>query len=106
MYVLDYLFHFSCPVGHYCPTGSHAPQRCMSGEYQTIESQATCDECPAGYFCDNTLDIVVLDADAVCPVGHYCPLGTSYHNEFPCPIGTFNNATGTFLVQSMWKSPM
>ena len=29
-----------------------------------------------GYFCDNTMDIVVLDnSTTVCPVGHYCPLG-------------------------------
>ena len=25
----------------------------------------------------------------ICPVGHYCPNGTKYHDEFPCPVGTF-----------------
>ena len=26
--------------------------------------------------------------------GHYCPNGTRYSTEFPCPPGTFNNITG------------
>ena len=35
--------------------------------------------CVLGYFCDNTMDIVVLDNDTtVCPVGHYCPTGKFY----------------------------
>ena len=31
------------------------------------------------------------DAD-ICPVGHYCPVGTS--SPEPCPKGTYNNGTG------------
>ena len=27
-----------------------------------------------------------------CPIGHYCPEGTSYPLE--CPAGTYNNVTG------------
>ena len=29
-----------------------------------------------------------------CPSGHYCPEGTRFDSEFPCPLGTFNNNTG------------
>jgi hypothetical protein len=41
------------------------------------------------------MDIVILDnSTTVCPMGHFCPDGTRYANEFPCPIGTFSNLTG------------
>lgn len=29
----------------------------------------------------------------ICPVGHYCPLGSSY--PVVCPDGTYSNTTGT-----------
>ena len=86
---------FSCPVGHYCPSGTGAAIRCDNGTYQDQTTQPTCDACPAGYFCDNTMGIVVLDNDTtICPMGYYCPEGTRYNHEFPCPVGTFNNRTG------------
>ena len=81
-------------MGHYCIAGTDAPARCENGQYQSLETQHECIECPAGYFCDNTMEIVVLDTDTVCPTGYYCPAGTNYNIEFPCPIGKFNNMTG------------
>ena len=85
----------SCPVGHYCPAGVGSPFRCDNGSYQDRDTQPTCRPCPAGYFCDNTVGIVVLDnTTTVCPAGHFCPEGTRFDNEFPCPIGTFSNLTG------------
>jgi len=84
-----------CPVGHYCPTGSEAAIRCENGTYQDTETQKECKTCPAGYFCDNTMAIVVLDnSTTICPMGYYCPAGTRYNQQYPCPIGTFNNRTG------------
>ncbi|RUS80256.1 hypothetical protein EGW08_011985, partial [Elysia chlorotica] len=86
---------YNCPVGHYCMTGVDAPARCANGTHQPLETQAQCDPCPAGYFCDNTMSIVLLDnSTTVCPMGSYCPQGTRFANEFLCPIGTFNNITG------------
>ena len=32
--------------------------------------------------------------DKPCPTGHYCPTGTRFDNEYPCPIGTFNPSEG------------
>lgn len=26
--------------------------------------------------------------------GYYCPAGTKYSTEYPCPLGTFSNVTG------------
>ena len=31
--------------------------------------------------------------DTPCPSGHYCPAGTKFDKEYPCPAGTFNNVT-------------
>lgn len=82
-------------MGHYCPEGVDAEIRCANGTYQDQETQSSCKVCPAGYFCDNTMGIVVLDnSTTVCPMGSYCPTGTRYANEFLCPIGTFSNITG------------
>lgn len=44
----------------------------------------------SGYFCENGTVV-----PAVCPVGHFCPEGTRFGQEFPCPSGTFGNTTGT-----------
>ncbi len=85
----------SCPIGHYCPIGSDAPLHCDNGTYQDDETMVACKICPAGYFCDNTISIVILDnSTTICPAGSYCPEGTSFHNEWLCPIGTFNGVTG------------
>lgn len=85
----------SCPIGHYCPTGVGAAIRCENGTYQDETTQPVCKTCPTGYFCDNTVDIVILDnTTTICRIGHYCPAGTRFWNEFPCPVGTFNNRTG------------
>ena len=39
------------------------------------------------------LGFFVAGADAnICPIGHYCPLGTA--GPEPCPKGSYNNETG------------
>ena len=43
----------------------------------------------SGKYCEN---ITVVPSD--CPAGHYCPAGTEYSDQYPCPLGTHNNATG------------
>ena len=57
----------NCTLGHYCPEGSDAPIRCASGTYQDETGQASCKGCPQGYFCDNTIQPVVLYNDSFCP---------------------------------------
>lgn len=27
-----------------------------------------------------------------CPVGHYCPPGTKFADQYPCPVGTFGDS--------------
>lgn len=84
---------YECTQGHFCIEGSISPERCLSGTYQDDTGQFGCKGCPVGYFCDNTLNPVVLYNSANCPVGHYCPENTTHSTEYPCPLGTFSNAT-------------
>ena len=85
---------YICPEGHFCPPGSIQPQRCASGFFQDEVGQDTCKICPAGFFCDNTIEPVVLFNSSICPKGFVCPNGTQYNTRFPCNIGTFGNITG------------
>ena len=95
----------SCPIGHFCPSESGLPLPCSSGMYQPFESQSSCLVCPAGRYCDINeailtqtsginLDTHGVVMPSVCPVGHYCPMGTNSSNEHPCPLGSFSNQTG------------
>ncbi|XP_070551430.1 uncharacterized protein [Ptychodera flava] len=78
-----------CPVGHECPQGSTHPRACQPGSYAPLDGMASCKICPSGKYCENA---TVTPSD--CPVGHYCPAGTEYADQYPCPEGTYNNATG------------
>ena len=42
-----------------------------------------------GYFC-----LVETVDPEICPSGYYCPEGTEFAAQFPCPAGTYNNNTG------------
>ena len=66
--------HSHVIAGHYCPVRSPAPVVCDPGYYQDQPQQATCTECPAGYYCDT----------AAAPVSDYtltpCPAGIEFVN--------------------------
>ena len=79
-----------CPIGHFCLKGSSFPLGCPKGTYNNRKSQSKCEECCEGYFClENS-----TKCEYQCPKGHYCPNSTKYAENYPCPIGTYNNATG------------
>ncbi|KAE9138231.1 hypothetical protein PF007_g1495 [Phytophthora fragariae] len=75
-----------CPAGFYCPEASSTPVKCAAGTYAADRGQASCDECPMGFFCDG----VATSSYADCPAGHYCPAGTA-EVPVPCPVGTFSS---------------
>ena len=61
-----------CPTGHYCPLGTAVPLPCAGGTYNFVTGQPSCQQCPAGYYCEqNTTD----PTSGPCPSGHYCPPG-------------------------------
>ncbi|KAJ9462458.1 Cytadherence high molecular weight protein 2, partial [Diplonema papillatum] len=85
----------ACPLGHYCPTQSTTPLPCDNGWHQPSTTQEVCLRCPAGYFCDadNFCPTTNYTTPEACPPGYYCPIETSFATEFPCPKGTYSNAT-------------
>lgn len=78
----------ACPAGHYCPTGSVSPVDCVAGTYQNDTATADCDICPDRRYCESTATEALE-----CPAGFYCPEGTEFATEFPCPNGTYSNET-------------
>ena len=50
--------------------------------------------CPGGFYCNATSGPVIIYGSYICPEGYYCPNGTEYAEQYPCPRGTFNNLTG------------
>lgn len=80
-----------CPPGKYCPEGSFAPIPCSAGEYQDSPAQVTCKTCPAGFFCNDTVEGTA--SPVPCLQGHYCPEGSGIFLE-ECRPGTFSNKRG------------
>lgn len=69
---------------------------CPPGSFLS-SARGGCQECPAGtYDYASGSDTVAARAPCseVCPVGHYCPAGTSYPNMVKCPAGTFGSTAG------------
>ena len=85
-----------CPIGYQCPQGSHSPVVCPAGTYQDQEGKGYCKGCPRGFYCDleEPCGNSTATQPRVCPAGHYCPNGTRFATEWPCPAGTFSNRTG------------
>ncbi|CAB1347527.1 unnamed protein product, partial [Coregonus sp. 'balchen'] len=115
-----------CPTGHYCPPGYAGAHPCPPGSYADQpgrEEVQHCSPCDAGWFCRRaglsapqglcdpgfyctsgatTATPVGVDSGDVCPVGYFCPLGTRFPHEHPCPAGTWSNAVGTQGLSSCW----
>ncbi|XP_037836575.1 multiple epidermal growth factor-like domains protein 11 [Kryptolebias marmoratus] len=105
-----------CPPGYFCPVGTSVPKLCPKGTFSEqggLVDSSQCQSCSPGFYCSESgLSTVsgpclpgfyCLDGSqsaapvsdvsgGVCPVGHYCPEGTS--TPFPCPLGFYLNDTG------------
>ncbi|CAN0099917.1 unnamed protein product, partial [Heterosigma akashiwo] len=78
----------TCQPGYFCPNGSATPTACPAGTFQSQDTKDYCNTCGEGYYCPEA-----ASDELPCPTGHYCPQGTEYSTQFPCPNGTFSNAT-------------
>ena len=56
-----------------------------------------CKWCSEGFYCNATYGPVTWYGSYICPEGYYCPNGTEYAEQYPCPRGTYNNRTGKSL---------
>ena len=89
-----------CTIGNYCPVGSTIELSCPPKKYcSTVNLVADEGDCDAGYYCvggatTNQPTDLSTHGGEVCPMGSYCPAGTS--SPIPCPPGRFNSA-------SSWK---
>ena len=94
-----------CSVGHFCLKGSPLPERCPNGTYQDNEYSFACKPCLSGYYCDNTLVAVSNLTGYECPMGHYCPSGTSFATQHKCPSGTWSNKTQLERAEQCTECP-
>lgn len=99
-----------CPAGYYCEEGSKEPTGlcapgyfCPAGStvanttpcpvktymaYEGAKDVSDCALCPSGQLCPSPGTVTF----SPCPVGNYCPPGSS--SPIPCPVGTYRDAEG------------
>lgn len=77
--------------GVYSLNDPNSAQNCSIGTYNDKEAQTKCIECPAGYECIYE----GMDKPFICNVGKYRPSGLIPEECIDCPIGTYNNQTGS-----------
>ncbi|KAM8927608.1 uncharacterized protein RCH25_007839 [Pelodytes ibericus] len=94
-----------CPRGHFCLAGSWEPSLCEAGWYQNEEKQTTCHICEAGYYCDSRREPVSDFRQFLCPQGYFCPRGTQYGTQHPCPTGTYGASSGLTTIEGCVKCP-
>lgn len=67
------------------------PKPCPPGSYKSTTGTGDCTTCPAGrpcpYYGSTTYELGLY-----CAPGYYCPAGTRFPNEFPCPGGTYSDS--------------
>ncbi|XP_063797930.1 zonadhesin-like [Pseudophryne corroboree] len=89
-----------CPAGHFCPEGSYTALACPAGTVSQSWGQIRCSDCPEGFYCparsSNT---------TICPKGHYCPKGTEFAEQYPCPPGTFSGGRGATSMETCLPCP-
>jgi len=94
--MVSYL-NYTCVPGHYCPAGSNnvyafpCPPGTFTDEFDAIRSE-DCTTCPAGSACLSGTGGISGLQPVACAKGHYCPPGTQYATQYPCPQGTFTSA--------------
>ena len=87
-------------------TGSDTPKDCPSGTFTNATAQASCQDCPPGYYCvpENVTAGDPKSGYQACPRGYYCPVRTGLDWK-PCPHGTFSNRTTLSLVTQCEDCP-
>lgn len=89
---------YQCPIGHSCPGNNARPVPCAASLYQDEIGQAACKTCVAGFYCPGTLSASHPNGTVVCPLGHYCALGSAY--PVPCPRGLLAGLQGLPYCQT------
>jgi hypothetical protein len=101
-----------CKAGYYCPIGSFTHTPCPIGTYNALTGRTqlsdciSCDDgkycemlaatsvsgdCEEGFYCPGG-NVTPRPSDYICPVGQYCPTGSS--GPIDCAPGTYNPIRG------------
>ena len=83
---------YPCTIGHSCPGNNAEPVPCSAGYYQDEIGQSACKVCVSGFYCPGTLSASHPNGTVLCPLGHYCALGSS--TPEPCPRGSLAGHEG------------
>jgi len=89
-----------CPAGKFgeafnAPNEAIGCSNCTAGRFQIARGQTSCTKCEAGLYSNKVQQILRTDCKSCTVLGHYCPEGTSFATEFPCPNGTYSNEDNT-----------
>lgn len=69
------------------------PQNCPNGTYNKFTGLThvrECQTCTEGWYCEPSGQ---QTPTAKCPPGFFCPSGTGYKHQNPCPVGFYRNAS-------------
>ena len=98
---IDASWCLMCGNGTYCPAGSVTPIMCPPGTVSAQMGAPTldfCAPCPAGFSCP----LYATDGYSVpiqtCAAGYFCPKGTAFPTDNPCPAGTYSDSVS--LIQA------
>ena len=73
--------------GKYCPSGMFVEQDCPAGSWNDAATSpdvhTSCGLCPEGFVCNG-------QEKKICPIGFYCPSGSSETTAIGCPAGTYS----------------
>ena len=96
----------ACAQGMYCPPGSY-PLSCPAGTYNPNTALGfrwdACTTCTAGYSCSAIAQTVATTY--ACSSGSYCPAGTEFADQYPCPAGTYTDSTSLTSVSGCTACP-
>ena len=82
----------NCTIGSYCVSGA-SPVSCPVGTYNPFQggsSSTSCLPCQKAFACPST---GMTAMTTLCAPGYYCPMGTTFATQYPCPSGTYSDST-------------
>ena len=95
----------NCTLGNYCPLASTVPTACPVGKYNKYErgtSASICQMCEPGWACPTS---GMWQMTTRCDPGHYCHDGTSFADQFPCPLGSYTDAVNLTIAAECTPCP-
>ena len=85
IHIHTYFLGTPSPTKYPCPPGTFT-------DSTSLWDITQCTDCPQESYCYGGRSA----PDGRCPPGHYCPMKTKFHNQYPCPNGTYNDQYGMY----------